>query len=312
MFSLEHIGGTLKDLGLRTLFQFLRSVKFHFFKLLKTGSLYLFIMPKRSASAGKRTFKRRAVAGAAGSHKRVVGHGREQYSVVPRHLPTTYSGGNTIIRNFRRFALDASLYGTGAGIVAINQATLAAPPWLNLTATTNDVASAATLGELGAACQFQFDNQVAFAKLVAMFNEYQIVKIDLNFSMDNAPSYTQGNGGLPNAIPSVYIAYDSNDSTLPGSQAAVAERGDCEYHQLSKPFTFSLYPKPAVQLYSGGLVPGFAAPNDNKDLWLDVTSSVATPMYGVKMWWRNFQYAAAAGIQVRIQPVFFIRMRMNR
>jgi len=227
-------------------------------------------------------------------------------------LPRTFPGGNTVIRNFRRFALDAGLFGSGAGIVQLNGATGLAAPYLVLGGTTNDLASCPTIGEFGASCQFTFDDIEGSARLVNLFNEFQIVKVDLNFSMDNAPAYTQGNGGLPNAIPSVYIATDSNDAATPPSQASVVERGDVEYHQLSKPFTFSLYPKPSIEIFSGGLLPGYASPKDSKDLWLDVTTATAVPHYGVKMWWRNFQYAAQAGIQVRIQPVYYVRMRQTR
>lgn len=270
-------------------------------------------MLRRRSSTAKRSYKRRRLGGSSSTSRRVVGRGREQYALAPKHIPVSYTGGDSIIRRFRRFALDTTLYGVGGAVVQTNQATGLAAPWINLGATTNDLPSAPTVGEFGASCQFALTDVLQFAQLRDLFNEFQINKVELMFSMDNAHAFTQGNGGNPNTIPSVYLRYDPNDSVTPATQDLVASSGDCQYHSLAKPFTYTFYPKTAIQIFQNLVAPGFAHPDKTSSLWLDTSPpSNACPHYGVKMWWRNFQYAAQTGLAVRIQPVFHMTFRRTR
>lgn len=240
----------------------------------------------------------------------MVGRGANRYLLARKQLPLTYSGGDQFIRKFRRNGLDATMYGNGAAIVALNVQTGLAPTWLALGPTTADAPTAPTLGELGAATQFALSDMIDFSQLANLFNEYQIHKIELHFQMDNAHAYCQGNGSNPNTIPSVYLRYDGNDSTLPAVSNVVQGAADTQYHSLAKPFTFTFYPKCSVQTFSNGVLPSYAAPASTRALWLDTTSpSFNTPHYGVKMWWRNFNYASAVGLSVRIQPTFYVAFR---
>lgn len=217
------------------------------------------------------------------------------------------------LRRIRRNGLDATMYGNGAAVVALNVQTGLAPPWLALGPTTADAPTAPTNGELGAATQFALTDVIDYTQLQNLFNEYQIYKIELHFQMDNAHAYAQGNGNNPNTIPSVYLRYDSNDSTLPAVSNVVQGAGDAQYHSLAKPFTFTFYPRCSVQTFSNGVLPSYAQPSSASSLWLDTNSpSQNTPHYGVKMWWRNFNYASAVGLSVRIQPTFYMRFRRTR
>jgi len=194
-----------------------------------------------------------------------------------------------------------------------NLSTGAGVPWAGLSALNPDLPSAPNLVEFGVATNFQFQHLISANLLGVLFNEYQINKIELNFWMDNAPSYTQGNGGVPNTIPSVYIATDPNDSTVPATSDGVMSRGDVQFHSLSKPFTYTFYPKPAISAYVNGLASGYAAPAQTTSFWLDTSApSNAIEHYGVKMWWRNFSTANSAGLAVRIQPVVYLTCRRIR
>jgi hypothetical protein len=217
-------------------------------------------------------------------------------------------------RRFRRFGLDGSLVGAGVGIVTcLNSSTGIAPPWIALGATSADIPSAPGLVEFGAATQFALTDVIQYAQLQAMFNEYQINKVELKFSLDCAPSFTQGNGGIPNTMPSVYIAYDPNDSTVPAGSDLVMGRSDVQYHSLQRPFTFTFYPRCAQALYVGAVTTGYAAPNSSRSLWLDTSPpSQGTAHYGVKMWFRNFQPGNGSGLVVRIQPIFHMTFRRMR
>lgn len=271
-------------------------------------------MPKRSYTRTTvRSYKRGKVSASSKLARRVVGRGGGQYVIPAKRMPVSFSGGDHVVRRFRRMALDTSIYGVAGAVVQTNSATGLGAPWLVLGAGSTDLPSAPSLLEFGASTQFALTDVLLASQLQLLFNEFQINKVELQFHLDNAHAFSQGNGNTPNTIPSVYLRYDPNDSTLPATQEAVASGGDCEYHSLAKPFTYTFYPRMAIQSYANGVLPGFAAPANPGMLWLDTSApSNSTIHYGVKMWWRNFQSNTATGLVVRVQPIFHMTFRRTR
>ena len=108
-----------------------------------------------------------------------------------------------------------------------------------------------TIGPPGAACTFSLANCINHAEFVALYNEYQIRKVELRFSLDSAQSYTPNTWTTPNNMPSMYIADDPNDATMPADQTVVQQRGDFQQYELrpERAFTVALYPRAATQLF---------------------------------------------------------------
>lgn len=267
---------------------------------------------KRKFTTRKYVVKRGKVSAAAGNARRVVRRIDGPVRFVPSNLPTVYPGGDAVIRRFRRLGLDCVIYGTGGGGFSFyNQATGLPTPWIAASGAIADVPTAPNVYEFGAACQFALTNLIQFNEFTSLFNEYRIDKVELAFTMRNAPTFGQGNGGTPASIPQVYICSDSNDSTVPPSDLSVMARGDVQLHSLSRPFVFTLYPKTAVMQYAGIATTGYAAPQ--RPMWLDVTSpSDGIAHYGAKMWWRNFADVSSVGLSIHIQPTFYITCKATR
>lgn len=209
---------------------------------------------------------------------------------------------------------DCTILGLGGGTVgAVYQGTGLQPPWFGLGTPASDTPFAPNLVQFGVATVWRFTDIIDAAQMSNLFNEYQIHKIELQFQMDNAPAYAQGDGNNPNAIPSVYIRYDPNDATIPLADLVVVNGGDTQYRSLRDPFTYTFYPRPAQAMYSGSVAQGYGFPNNNRQMWLDTSPpSNAIEHYGVKMWFRNFNSANQVGLGVRIQPTFYFSMRRVR
>lgn len=244
----------------------------------------------------------------------MVGFRGEPYIRIPSRLPKTMAGGDCILRRFRRAALDCSIYATGVGtLAAVNQATGAQPAWITLSALTAELPSAPNLYEFGIGISHQLTDVVQYANFTNLFNEYQINKVELKVWIDNAETWVQGNGGIPNNLPSVYIAYDPNDKTIPAAQENVTSRGDFQLHTLRKHFTFTYYPKVAAAAYVSAVSTGYMAPSSTKANWLDTSPpSSSIEHYGCKMWIRNMPTNLLQGLVIRMQPIYYLSMRRIR
>jgi len=259
-----------------------------------------------------RSLKRRRVASRSRSSKR-LGRGSNGYVRIAPRLPTTFTGGDTIVRRFRRLALDSTLLPTGAGGVALLDSQGNPTTWAAISGVIADNPVAPGLLQFGMAIQIKLKDLVNYTQLQVLFNEYQINKVELHFWMDNAPAYGQGNGANPSTVPSVFICTDPNDSIVPGTQDLVTSRGDVQFHSLQRPFVYTFYPKPAMSTFVNGLASGYAQPNQSSAFWLDTSPpSDAIETYGVKMWWRHFNSAGSVGLGVRIQPVVYTTFRRIR
>lgn len=270
-------------------------------------------MQRRSSSKRGGVKRRRTHSAAAAGAGRVVRSGSGPYKLGRRFLPTTYTGGDELIRKYRRMTTDMTIWASGGFIVGTTNSTGLPTTWASFGATGTEVPSAANIGECGVSMQFLFTDIIQSASFVSLYNEYQIRKIELAFHMDCADSYGSGAGAVSNTTPSIYIAYDSNDATVPPSSDSVLARGDVQYHSLKHPFVFSFYPKPAVSMFQGLVASGYAAPKSTKDFWIDLTSpSTLVPHYGVKAWIRNFSTAGGQGMNIRVQPTVYFACRRTR
>lgn len=268
-------------------------------------------MQRRRAVSRPRTIKRRRVA--------VVGRGVNKFRLVRQLLPTTFAGSSDERpRLFRRMAQDASVFINAVGaVVQLNAESGAAVPYLSIAGASADLpsAGASPLLQFSLAFQFALTDVLQSNELTAMYNEYQIRKIEVRFTLDSANTFTPGNFNTPNNLPSMYIAPDPNDAANPPAQSTVQVRGDCQQVELrhDRGFTMVLLPKAAQQLYSGALGTSYQFANSSLQNWIDSTApSDSTPHYGLKAWVRNFCGAYGVGMVLRIQPIYHIACRRQR
>lgn len=248
----------------------------------------------------------------------MVGRGLNRFRLARTVLPRTFPGGDERAVMYRRAMPDVSIFIDGSGsIVAQNVVTGSNPGWIAVSAGSSDLPSAGSspLAQFGAACTFSLANCINHAEFVALYNEYQIRKVELRFSLDSAQSYTPNTWTTPNNMPSMYIADDPNDATMPADQTVVQQRGDFQQYELrpERAFTVALYPRAATQLFSSALSTSYGYNANSGMTWIDCTApSDSTPHYGLKMWFRNFCGAAGSGLVIRIQPVMHVVMRRTR
>lgn len=291
-------------------------IQFYIGYFFKTGGLHTninnFIMFKRKSTTTRGTRK-----GVVRKRRGVVGSGLNRYRMVRTTLPKTFPGGDEHRTMFRRGLPDVSLFvDSGANIVALNSFGVN-PGWITLGSGTSDNPSAGSspLAQFGAACTFSLANLVNHTELTALYNEYQIRKVELRFSLDCAQSFTPNTWTTPNSLPSVYIADDPNDATVPPDNALLQQRGDFQQYELrpERSFVVALYPRAATQLFSTAVSTSYSYPSNSAMNWIDCSPpSDSTPHYGLKMWFRNFCGAAGSGMCVRIQPVMHVVMRRTR
>lgn len=266
----------------------------------------------------KRATAKTARGGAVRKRRGVVGSGLNKYRLVRTALPKTFPGGDEHRTLFRRYMQDVSMFVDGTGtIVALNSQASAQPSWLQLGTPLVDLPSAGSspIAQFGMACTFSLADVINSSELTALYNEYQIRKVELRFSLDCSDTFTGGTWNTPRTLPSVYIADDPNDAAIPTDNGIVQQRGDCQLYELchAKPFTVALYPRAASQLYSSSFGTSYSYPANSAMNWIDCTPpSNSTPHYGLKLWWRNFCGAAGSGLCVRIQPVMHFVMRRTR
>lgn len=217
-----------------------------------------------------------------------------------------------------RLTQDALIYLDVAGSnVTVNGGAGLPSAWLGLTGSSADVSNGpiATY-QFGGTLQVNGLSDLLFpANYQNLFNEYQIDKVDFEFSLECGNSAAAGGGaGQASPIPHVYYTVDPNDATLPATWATVAEFGACKHQLLlnEKGIHFAGVPRVAQQLYVSGLQTSYGYPARNRSLWIDTANpSIATPHYFGKFWVKNMG-GSNSGVQIRIQPrVYFSVRRTN-
>lgn len=209
---------------------------------------------------------------------------------------------------------DVALIGQGAG-PAVAVYSYAAPTntiW-SITATTGDFPTAVglTAAQFGFSAQFTAVDLVDSGPMFQLFNQFQIRRIQLTWTLTSASSYNPTQA-MP--LPSMVICYDENDATLPADYDVVAAYSNAKTHQFSDShptFIYSFTPMPAMQVYRGTL-PAYAAPASARDVWLDSIAGIGAVLYGVKGWFRNFNANATCGMGIRVTAKADLVLRSTR
>lgn len=227
----------------------------------------------------------------------------EPYKRYKSSVPKTVARyGDQVVHHFRRALPDISLFAAGGGAFTYANNDGFGVGFLTLGTTTADQPSAPSLYSFGGVFQLSLNNLINAVEFQNLFHQYRIRRCVTRISMDNADTWPQQNGPIPSTLPSVYIATDPNDATVPGTSAVLQQYGDMQVHEFrhDKPIFITWYPKPAVGMFVGVINTGYAAPDTNKQLWLDTTTPSDTiAHYALKMFFRNVNNDAGAGLCLR-------------
>lgn len=151
--------------------------------------------------------------------------------------------------------------------------------------------SAGTSQQFGGSIKFNLAAVAQFGELQALFDNYRIKKVYLKFIYNfNTSEQVDGGASLYSSLPTIFYAYDPDDSGIPATQADVLSMSRCKVARLDKIMNMSVSPRAqnlavSNSSLSGGVVAGGIM---NPKTWLD-SNSTTVDHYGVKFWIDNWQ-----------------------
>lgn len=127
------------------------------------------------------------------------------------------------------------------------------------------------------AMQFTLSNVAQYTDFTNLFDQYRIDRILVQFF----PTWTSKDAPV-NAtnsfVPTMCVAPDWDDSTVPGSLAELNAKPEVQYHRTDKPFSVWVKPHVDTEIYRTAVTTGYG---NMKNAWIDSASS-DIPHYGLK------------------------------
>lgn len=123
-----------------------------------------------------------------------------------------------------------------------------------------------------------FNMLPSYTEFITLFQQYRIHKAVMRWY----PKTNTRGGITPSAqttTPIVFIAYDMNDASPPGTIDDIRQLQNCRVYYGYRPFTFTYYPKPVTPVFQQGMTDAYAT---SKNLWID-TDYPGVEHYGVKI-----------------------------
>lgn len=139
--------------------------------------------------------------------------------------------------------------------------------------TTLDVFDNLSFGAL----QFTLSAVAQYTDFTNLFDQYRIDKILVQFF----PTWTSRDAPVSatNAmVPTMCVAPDWDDSTVPGSLAELNAKPEVQYHRTDLPFSVWVKPHVDTEIYRTAVTTGYG---NMKNAWIDSASS-DIPHYGLK------------------------------
>lgn len=177
---------------------------------------------------------------------------------------------------FKRFGVDCQITNTSVGVINLNTT---AAGWA-ITAASNDVNGTY---QFGGAMQFQLNQTLEHADFATLFDRYKIsgVKVTILPLGTYSGSASVQNQNITN-FPTIAIACDNDDASLPGNWNTVAVKQGARITKLNK--AVSMYissPKIAAAIYNG-----ITTAYSQRTGYLDMAQT-DVPHYGLKFWIRE-------------------------
>lgn len=205
---------------------------------------------------------------------------------------------------FKRLGLDC-LLAANAGTISLN--TLA-----NGWAVTGSSPDVNGTYQFGGAMQFQLDQCLEYIELTRLFDRYKITGVKVTFLPLGQPSTNAAPSGVANTnYPTMAIAMDDDDASLPSSWNEIAVKQNVKIKRLSKPFSIYIAkPKMADEVYNG-VISGYRIGTGflNSD-------APSVPHYGLKYWMRECPLPTAtapgvngANVLFRIVTKFYLSLK---
>jgi len=194
---------------------------------------------------------------------------------------------------FKRYGLDCQIANTTNGVVNMNTS---ASGW-SLTGASIDINNTY---QFGGAMQFQLDQCLEHADFNLLFDRYKItgVKVTLIPLGTYSASSSSGATNFTN-FPTIAIAVDNDDASLPTSWNNVAVKQDCRIQKLNKPISVYIHkPKIASAVYNGA-----TTAYTQKTGFIDMNND-NVPHYGLKFWIRECDLPNVPGSVVGANSLF--------
>jgi len=168
------------------------------------------------------------------------------------------------------------------------------------------IASTSTAAETMATFRFQLDNIVQWATYTALYDQYCISKVVLQFW----PTMESPNDGInPNKDLRAYFIKDYNDDAAPANLNEVLQYANCKVRPMSKRTTLVLRPKVAAMIYESATSTAYSTPKGQT--WLD-TSNTDVPHYGVKVALERLTTGSTYSMGYKMIAYFYIKFRNVR
>jgi len=210
-------------------------------------------------------------------------------------------GGRKVPRNrivgnnyrFKRYGVNCQIVNTSNGVVNMNTP---ASGWA-LSGASSDVNNTF---QFGGAMQFQLDQVIQHADFNQMFDRYKITGCKVTILPLGTYSGSAASGATAfTNFPSIAIAVDNDDASLPTSWEQIAVKQYSKIRKLNKPITMYVKnPKLALQLYNGAAT-GYTQKTGFVDMQQD-----NVPHYGLKFWIRECPLPNFPGSIVGAESLF--------
>jgi len=207
---------------------------------------------------------------------------------------------------FKRSMDEGVMYSSAVNTVSVLDSGLAGPPaWLSLSAVSTDAGGVTNTGQFGFSVTTFLSAVLNYAQFASLFQRYQIEKVEIKCELMVGESYN----GVASALPTIYSAFDPNDSVAPNTLARIRGFESCQEHvlTLNKPHVRTFYPKAAQNVFVSALATGYASVPAGT--WFDCAYP-GVAFYGGKFYVRNFNVSGLnTGMGIRITPTVYMKFK---
>lgn len=215
----------------------------------------------------------------------------------------------TSVHYFKRMLQTANIYCKGVGkVLTVEDSNIpgGTVTWLPNVDTPGVDLLAGTI-QFGLGCNFKLSDCISPTELTLLFDQYQIIGVDLQIDLITSSSIDFAN----RCIPVIQIANDYDDDVAPTTMDYLGQYDKVKTFKLTenKTVKWSTKPRCAVMVYRTIATTGYSKGRANQ--WIDC-ETYDIPHYGLKMFVGNFQDSTAEVSAIRITPVMRLGMKDAR
>jgi len=138
---------------------------------------------------------------------------------------------------------------------------------------------------------FSLQDVPSYSEFTGLFNAFRIDKVDVTFL------YQQTINTSTFCFPTLFVSYDANDITIPGTESVMLERANTKVMSFStNRMMINFTVKPNMLAATSGLAVAAELP---KTTWCD-TADPSNTFYGLKVWAQNYNTTISGNMQIRV------------